>query len=81
MTMFTERDRKGGEIMPSNNEIADTLRQLRGDTPREQVAAACGISLSALAMYETGARMPRDEVKLALAQYYGKSVGEIFFGQ
>ena len=67
--------------MPSNNEIAAALRQLRGETPREHVAAACGISLSALSMYENGARMPRDEVKLALAQYYGKSVGEIFFGQ
>jgi DNA-binding helix-turn-helix protein len=44
-----------------------------------EVAAAVGISVSSLGMYETGARMPRDEVKLSLAKFYGHSVNDIFF--
>jgi len=44
-----------------------------------EVAAAVGISVSSLGMYETGARMPRDEVKLNLAKFYGRSVNDIFF--
>lgn len=30
-------------------------------------------------MYEAGERNPRDEVKIALARYYGKQVSDIFF--
>lgn len=55
------------------------LMELRGDRSREQVAADNHISVSALAMYELGRRNPRDEVKVALAQYYGTSVEAIFF--
>lgn len=55
------------------------LKELRGKTPRQIVASATGISVSALAMYEAGERNPRDEVKIALARYYGKQVSDIFF--
>lgn len=65
--------------MPELELIAQRLRQLRGDKSRDEVAKAVNISLSALAMYETGARMPRDEIKVALAKYYSSSVQEIFF--
>ena len=54
------------------------LRQKKQKTQQE-VANAVGISVSAIAMYEAGDRVPRDEVKLALAQYYNTSVGHIFF--
>ena len=67
--------------MPSNEAIAEKLRALRGGRSREEVAFACHISVSALAMYETGGRIPRDEIKVALANYYVISVGELFFGQ
>ena len=43
------------------------------------VAKAIGVSVSALAMYENGARIPRDETKRRIAEHYGRSVGEIFF--
>lgn len=59
--------------------IADKLRALRGNIPRETVCNAIGISVSALSMYETGGRVPRDEIKIALAKFYGKSVESIFF--
>lgn len=67
--------------MPSPEIIAKKLRELRGNKSREEVATACHISVSALAMYETGGRVPRDEIKVALARYYETTVGEIFFNQ
>ena len=30
-------------------------------------------------MYENGERIPRDETKIKIAAYYGKTVEEIFF--
>lgn len=59
--------------------IADRLTQLRGETSREEVAKAIGVSVSALQMYENGQRIPRDEIKLKIAAYYKKTVQEIFF--
>ena len=59
--------------------IGHHLRELRGDTPRKEVAFSLGISLSALAMYERGERVPRDEVKKRIAAYYRTTVEEIFY--
>lgn len=67
--------------MPNRNDIAERLRTLRGDKSRAEVAEACGISISALTMYEIGERVPRDEVKTRLAKLYGKTVEEIFFAE
>ena len=62
-----------------SEKIAQTLVKLRGARPRAEVAIALGISVSALGMYETGARIPRDETKRKIAQYYEKTVEEIFY--
>ncbi|EHG21686.1 hypothetical protein HMPREF9334_00656 [Selenomonas infelix ATCC 43532] len=51
---------------------------MRGKRTQAEVAKAVHISKSALSSYESGARMPRDEVKIALSKLYGKSVHEIF---
>ena len=59
--------------------IGSTLRKLRGKKSRADVAMNVGISISALEMYEKGERVQRDEIKLHIAQFYGKSVQEIFF--
>lgn len=59
--------------------IAKKLIKLRGERKRSVVAEDCGISVSALAMYEQGERVPRDDIKVRLAQYYGCSVEYIFF--
>lgn len=61
--------------------IAESLTMLRGGKKQEEVAAAVGISRSALAMYERGERVPRDEIKVSLAKYFGVSVQELFFTQ
>ena len=55
------------------------LRLLRGDRTLSDVANATGIGISALNNYELGLRMPRDEVKIVLANYYGLSIGELFY--
>ena len=61
--------------------IAKKLTELRQKKQKthQEVASALGLSVSAIAMYEAGVRVPRDEVKLALAQYYQTTVGYIFF--
>lgn len=53
----------------------------RGSRTREEVAAALGISVSAIAMYETGRRIPRDSIKQKLADYYHLTVQEIFIAE
>lgn len=63
----------------NKEKIAELLRELRGNNTREDVAKSVGISVSALSMYENGDRVPRDEVKVRLARFYEKTVGEIFF--
>lgn len=61
--------------------VARRLIALRANKSREEVANAVGISRSALAMYENGDRIPRDEIKIRLAKYYGKTVQFIFFNK
>ena len=52
----------------------EKLIALRGERSQEEVAKALGISISALSMYEQGNRIPRDEVKIRMAEYYGISI-------
>lgn len=63
----------------NKEKIAENLIMLRGDMSREYVAESVGISLSALTMYETGKRVPRDEIKMKLANFYGTDIMSIFF--
>lgn len=63
----------------NKKQIGITLTELRGDESRLLVAEAIGISNSALQMYENGKRVPRDEIKVKIANYYNRSVQEIFF--
>lgn len=59
--------------------MAKKLLKLRGLKSRETVATDLGISISALAMYETGKRIPRDEIKVKFSKYYNVSIEDIFF--
>lgn len=61
--------------------IGKRLLSLRGDRSQEQVANDLGLSTSAIGMYERGERVPKDEIKLQIASYYGLTVQEIFFDQ
>lgn len=63
--------------------IGQRLADLRSQANKtgEEVSEACEISRSALTMYETGMRIPRDEVKVRLAKFYNMRVEDIFFAQ
>lgn len=62
-----------------SDKIGKRLRELRGARTLEEVSAQTGIGRSALNMYELGMRIPRDEAKMILADYYGVSVTYLFF--
>ena len=57
----------------------EILKELRGNRTQNDIAKAIGITKSSWAMYECNQRTPRDEVKIKIANYFGKSVQEIFF--
>lgn len=61
--------------------IGSRLRLLRGGRCREEVAMAVGVTASAITNYETGMRIPSDDIKVKLANYFGRSVQEIFFDE
>lgn len=61
--------------------IGAKLRELRGPKTQKEVAHGCMITKSAWAMYEKDRRIPRDEVKVRIANYFGVSVGSIFFSE
>lgn len=61
--------------------IKQNLIQARGEKTMVAVSKETGISVSALSMYESGDRVPRDEIKERLAKYYGTTVGSLFFGE
>ncbi len=65
--------------MADRKTIGERLRKLRGERTIVEVAQTCGISASALSMYESGERVPRDEIKVILSKFYKKSVESIFF--
>lgn len=58
---------------------SERLCALRGEKSRAEVARAVGISYSALAMYERGERVPKDDIKVKLAKYFKTTVASIFF--
>ena len=61
--------------------IGKKLRNLRlaaGETIKE-TAIAVGVSESALRMYETGQRVPRDEVKESFGNHFKRSIEFLFY--
>jgi len=59
--------------------IGDRLRELRGERPQKEVADAVNVSVMAISKYERGQITPGDDVKIALAKFYGTTVEAIFF--
>ena len=64
-------------------EIGNKLKELRENRNEtlDVVADKLNISTSAIAMYESGQRIPRDEIKIRIAEYYETPVESIFFPQ
>lgn len=54
------------------------IRLERGES-MEELANSIGVSNSAIGMYEGGQRVPRDEIKIRIAEHYNMPVELIFF--
>ena len=59
--------------------VSRILRNLRGEKSQKAIAADIGLTKSAWALYERGDRTPKEEIKIKIAEYFGKTVQEIFF--
>ena len=62
-------------------QIGRTLKGMREgrDESVEELSRALNISPSAVGMYEAGKRIPRDEIKIRIAEHFAVSVETIFF--
>lgn len=67
--------------MPTNQEIAERLKNLRVamNMSQNDFAEKLGVSGSSIAMYECGDRVPRDAIKVKIAKIFNVSVQSIFF--
>lgn len=54
------------------------LREKKGKTQAE-MAEIIKVSPSSYNQYESGQKVPRDDVKVRIAEYFGKTVQYIFF--
>lgn len=59
--------------------IGKRLKELRGSRTLQEVADALEISVSTLSMYENGERIPRDNIKIRISDYYKKPIHKIFY--
>ena len=59
--------------------IGQKLKDLRKERTLEEVAGKLNISVSALNMYENDNRVPRDEIKIRICDFYGVSVADLFY--
>ena len=67
------------EAFVGRKEMARRLVALRGDMSSGVAAKGIGITQSALSNYEAGIRVPRDEIKAAIANFYHTTISAIFF--
>lgn len=65
--------------MKKKKTVAERLVELRGTKSRADIANALGVSKSAIAMYEQGKRIPKDDIKIKYAKYFNKTVDAIFY--
>lgn len=61
--------------------IGSRLRKIRTERGEsvEALARSIGVSNSAIGMYEGGQRVPRDEIKIKIAEHFDLPVEQIFF--
>lgn len=64
-----------------SDSIAGKLVKLRNEKniSQSQVAESLGLTRAAISQYESGQRIPSDEIKIKLSNYYGVTVQELFF--
>lgn len=60
-------------------EIGNKLKELRGNKSMTEVSQQTGISEKSLYAYENGTRIPSDEKKFILANYFNTTIEFLFF--
>jgi DNA-binding XRE family transcriptional regulator len=70
-----KRAQEGGVDMTAGQK----MRKLRGKRTRAEIATLVGVTHSSYTKYERDERIPRDSVKVRIAQVLGDTVANIFF--
>lgn len=65
--------------MPDRTVVGERLKTLRGSRTQAEVAKALEVTPMAVSQWENGIRMPNDDMKVKIADYYKKTVMAIFF--
>ncbi len=60
-------------------QIGKKLRMLRGSRTIKEVSDETGLGWSTVCSYELGKRIPEDDKKIILANYFGTTVQELFY--
>lgn len=62
--------------------VGKRIKNLRQEKKmsQQEFADAINVACSTVSMYENGERIPRDQIKLAIANLFGVTVDYLFFG-
>lgn len=66
-------------MLMDSKAIGERLRRLRGSRSQKEVADALGVTAMAISLYENGERIPSDNMKIRIAEYYNRSIAFIFY--
>ena len=80
MCALTKRERK--ETAMDAKLVGERIKNLRQEKKmsQQEFAEAINVACSTVSMYENGERIPRDQIKLAIANLFGVTVDYLFFG-
>lgn len=80
MCVLTKRERK--ETAMDAKLVGERIKNLRQEKKmsQQEFAEAINVACSTVSMYENGERIPRDQIKLAIANLFGVTVDYLFFG-
>lgn len=66
-------------VFPGGKVIGERLRKLRGENTLEYVAEGVGVTSMAVSLWERGERVPNDDMKVKIANFFHVPVTDIFF--
>lgn len=80
MCVLTKRERN--ETAMDAKLVGERIKNLRQEKKmsQQEFADAINVACSTVSMYENGERIPRDQIKLAIANLFGVTVDYLFFG-